>query len=174
MESARICFCRWLVPHRLLVVFCVLTSPPLRHPPPFLWCAEMRPQLSLLKDAKALDSDSLWRPHVNAFASWKTSPNAVMPQILRLRTLPGIWGNTTVHRRHTRHSLHLGHSSQPELSSLLSFLTTCLCVLGPGSSFHDSNFPFDHYVLQQVLRSGWGVTAEPQKWMFDSLLLSFN
>lgn len=146
---------------------------PTQAPPPFLWCAEMHPQLSLLKDAKSSDSDSWWRPHVNAFASWKTSPNAVMFQILGLRMLPGIWGNTTVHRRHTCCSLHMEHSSRPELSSLLSFLTTCLCVLGPGSSFHDYNFPFDPYVLQRVLRAG-GITAEPQKWMFDSLLLSFN
>lgn len=151
MESARICFCRWLVPHCLLVAFFVFTSPPLKHPLLSYDVLRWRPQLSLLKDAKSSDSDSLWQPHVNAFA-----PNAVMFQILGLRTLPGIWGNTTVHRRHTRCSLHTGHSSRPELSFLLSFLTTRLCVLGPGSSFHDYNFPFDHYVLQWVLRAGWG------------------
>lgn len=33
-----------------------------------LWYAEMHPQLCLLKDARSLDSDSLWRPHL----PWKT------------------------------------------------------------------------------------------------------
>lgn len=98
-------------------LLCLHVSPT-QAPPPCLWCAEMRPQLSLLKDIKSSDSDSLWWPHVNTFASWKTSPNAVMFQILGLRTLPGIWGNTPVHRRHTR--VPYTWDTAPDLSSLPS------------------------------------------------------
>lgn len=147
---------------------------PTQAPPPFLWCAEMRPLLSLLKDANSSDSDSLWRPHVNAFASWKTFPNAVMFQILGLRTLPGIWGNTTVHRRHTR--VPYTWDTAPDLSSLPSchFLQPSYVSWAQGPPFMTI---ISHLIIMSFSGfsgQGGGITAEPQKWMFDSLLLSFS
>lgn len=166
MESARVCF----VDDWYLTLFSWLLSlhvSPTQAPPPFLWCADMRPLLSLLKDAKSSDSDSLWRPHVNAFASWKTSPNAVMFQILGLRTLPGIWGNTTVHRRHTR--VPYTWDTAPDLSSLPSchFLQPAYVSWAQGPPFMTI---ISHLIIMSFSGfsgQGGGITAEPQKWMFD-------
>lgn len=155
MESARICFCRWLVPHHLLVAFFVFTSPPLKHPLlsyDVLRCVlcslfSKMPSHQIQTHCGDLMLTPLpleRRPQMQwCFRYWGLERYQEFEE-----TLLSIGGTL----------VFLTHGTQLPIWALFPLVISYNLLMCPGPRVLLSWlwFPFDHYVLQRVLRAGWG------------------